>query len=163
MDNNDKNIDMIWTKKLLFMGVFVQENRLHAIMDRYLTGLTSKQWLLMVVADSFKELPDLSTLAKVLGCSRQNIKKLAVSLETAGYVELKASKNDARSLCVQITEKGKYIIDNSKNLEEKVHEAVFRDFTEKEIEQYYRLSDKMMKGFGYLEECFCELKEKGEM
>ena len=60
-------------------------------------------------------------------------------------------------------EKGKHIIVNRKNLEEKVHQSLFKDFTEQDIEDYYRLSAKMMNGFGYLEECFRELSERGEM
>ena len=156
-------IDIVWKKKLLFSGVFVQENRLHAIMDRYLKEITCKQWLVLVVADAFDAPPDLSALAKMLGCTRQNIKKLAVSLETAGYAALEQSEKDARSVCVRITKKGRKIINNSKNLEEKVHRALFRDFSEREIEQYFRLSGKMMNGFGYLEDCFREMKENGEM
>lgn len=156
-------IDIVWKKKLLFSGVFVQENRLHAIMDRYLKDITCKQWLVLVVADAFDAPPDLSALAKMLGCTRQNIKKLAVSLEKAGYAALEQSEKDARSLCVRITKKGKKIIDNSKNLEEKVHQSLFKDFSEREIEQYFRLSGKMMNGFGYLEDCFREMTENGEM
>ena len=159
----ENEIDIIWKKKLLFSGVFVQENRLHAIMDRYLQEITCKQWLVMIVADAYDAPPDLSTLAKMLGCTRQNIKKLAASLEKAGYVVLEPSEKDGRSLCVRITENGRKIIDNSKNLEEKVHGSLFRDFTDIEIEEYFRLSCKMMKGFGYLEDCFREMKENGEM
>lgn len=159
----ENEIDIIWKKKLLFSGVFVQENRLHAIMDRYLKGITCKQWLVLVVADAYDAPPDLSTLAKMLGCTRQNIKKIAASLEKAGYVVLEPSEKDGRSLCVRIAENGRKIIDNSKNLEENVHQALFRDFSDSEIEEYFRLSCKMMKGFGYLEDCFREMKENGEM
>ena len=94
----ENEIDIIWKKKLLFSGVFVQENRLHAIMDRYLKEVTCKQWLVMIVADAYDAPPDLSTLAKMLGCTRQNIKKLAASLEKAGYVTLEPSEKDGRSL-----------------------------------------------------------------
>ena len=163
MEYGKNEIDLRWKKKLLFSGVFVQENRLHAIMDRYLKEITSKQWLVMVVADAYDNPPDLSTLAKMLGCSRQNIKKLALSLEKLGFANLIPSESDGRSLCVQISEKGKQIIVNSKNLEEKVHQSLFKDFTDQDIEDYFRLSAKMMDGFGYLEECFRELTERGEL
>ena len=66
MEYGKNDIDLKWKKKLLFSGVFVQENRLHAIMDRYLKEITSKQWLVMVVADAYDNPPDLSTLAKML-------------------------------------------------------------------------------------------------
>ena len=73
-----KEMELLWKKKLLFSGVFVQENRLHAILDRNLNGITTKQWLLLVVSSSLPNPPDLTTLGKILGCSRQNIKKLAL-------------------------------------------------------------------------------------
>lgn len=163
MENGSSPLDAKWKKKLLFAGVFVQENRLHAIMDRYLKETSCKQWLVMVAADAFDTPPALSSLAKTLGCSRQNIKKLAASLEKLGYARLVPSEHDGRSLCVQITDSGKEIIGNSKNLEETVHESLFGDFSEQEVEEYYRLSGKLMKGFDRLEDCFRELRERGEM
>lgn len=163
MEYDNTELSMTWKKKLLFGGIFVQENRLHAIMDRYLREMSCKQWLVMVIADAYNTLPDLTSLAKTLGCSRQNIKKLASSLEKLGYVSLIPSPTDGRSLCVQVTDKGKVIINNSKNLEETVHQSLFRDFSEQDIEDYLRLSGKLMKGFGYLEDCFRERKEQGRM
>ena len=38
-----KEMELHWKKKLLFSGVFMQENRLHAIQDRNLNGMTTKQ------------------------------------------------------------------------------------------------------------------------
>lgn len=163
MEENKTNIDLSWKKKLLLSGVFVQENRLHAILDRYLQDMTAKQWLVLVVADAYDVPPDLSTLGKMLGCSRQNIKQLALSLEKAGFAALVPSKSDGRSLCVISTEKGKQVIANSKNVEEQVHQALFRDFTEEDIGEYFRLSAKMMKGLQYLEEFFRELAAHGAL
>ena len=72
-------------QKTVICGCVIQENKLHAIFDRY-NEMTSKQWLLMATTTSFTDAPDLSMLAKVMGCSRQNVKKLALSLEKQGYV-----------------------------------------------------------------------------
>ena len=54
-----EEIDLLWKKKLIFSGVFVLENKPHTILDRYLKGITSKQWLVLVVASSFPSPPDL--------------------------------------------------------------------------------------------------------
>lgn len=162
MEDRRSEVSTGWKKKLLFAGVFVQENRLHAILDRNLKEMTAKQWLLLVVADAFDAPPDLTQLARVLGCSRQNIKKLAASLEKAGYVTLRGGAGDGRSLCVEITDRGKVVIGNSRDLEDKVHGALFRDFSGDEIDEYFRLSGKMMNGFGYLEALFREvLRDEG--
>ena len=39
-------------------------------------------------------------------CSRQNVKKLALSLEKQEYVILEKSPKDARSLCVVMSKQG---------------------------------------------------------
>ena len=158
-----KEMELLWKKKLLFSGVFVQENRLHAILDRNLNGITTKQWLLLVVSSSLPNPPDLTTLGKILGCSRQNIKKLALSLEKEGFIKLTPSYCDKRSLCVSILDKGKTIIEDSKEMEYKVYGSLFRDFSEEDISEYFKLSEKFSKGIGYLEECFISLKEKEEI
>ena len=158
-----KEMELLWKKKLLFSGVFVQENRLHAILDRNLNGITTKQWLLLVVSSSLSNPPDLTTLGKILGCSRQNIKKLALSLEKEGFIKLTPSLSDKRSLWVSILDKGKTIIEDSKEMEDKVYSSLFRDFSEDDISEYFKLSEKFSKGIGYLEECFIALKEKGEI
>ena len=107
--------------------------------------------------------PDLTTLGKILGCSRQNIKKLALSLEKEGFIKLTPSLSVKRSLCVSILDKGKTIIEDSKEMEDKVYGSLFRDFSEEDISEYFKLSEKFSKGIGYLEECFISLKEKGEI
>ena len=54
--------------------MFIQENKLHAIFDRY-NEMTSKQWLLMATMTSFTDAPDLSMLAKSDGVFTTKCKK----------------------------------------------------------------------------------------
>lgn len=145
--------DIRWMKNLLFAGVFIQENRLHAVFDRY-NEMSCKQWLLMVVCNAFETPPDLSTLAEAMGCSRQNVKKLAINLQKDGYITLEKSERDARSVCVNKTEKGKEFSKYSTELGSLVHKEFFKEFSEKEIVQYFQLSIKMMNGINHLEEFF---------
>ena len=159
----EEDIDLLWKKKLIFSGVFVLENKLHTVLDRYLEGITSKQWLVLVVASSFSTPPDLSKVGKALGCSRQNIKKLALALEKEGMVSLIESESDGRSLCIHLTVKGRIILQNSKNLENKVYNSLFKEFTQDDINSYYSLSKKFNNGIDHLVKCFLDLKEKGEM
>ncbi len=162
MENSKKyenmGTDIRWMKNLLFAGVFIQENRLHAVYDRY-NQMSSKQWLLMVVSNAFETPPDLSTLAEAMGCSRQNVKKLAMNLEKDGYITLEKSEKDARSLCVKKTTKGIQFSKDNTELGTLVHQAVFKEFSEAEIRQYYQLSIKMMNGIEHLEAFFKERKK----
>lgn len=147
--------DLRWMKNLLFAGVFIQENRLHAVYDRY-NSMSCKQWLLMAVCNAFETPPDLSTLAEAMGCSRQNVKKLALQLEKDGYVVLEKPANDARALCVRKTQKGILFSQRNTELGNRVHSAMFREFSDSEVEQYYRLSIKLMHGIDHLEDFFKE-------
>lgn len=147
--------DLRWKRNLLFAGVFIQENKLHAVYDRY-NEMSCKQWLLMAVCNAFDEPPDLSKIAEVMGCSRQNVKKLALALERDGYITLEKSAKDARALCIKKTSKGLRFSKESSELGSKVHEAMFQEFTEEEISQYYELSKKLMHGIDHLERFFKE-------
>lgn len=160
MHNYDtRGTDISWMKKLLFAGIFIQENKLHAIYDRY-NEMSCKQWLLMAVCGAFDRPPDLSTLAKAMGCSRQNVKKLALHLEQEGYIVLEKSPADGRALWVRKTEKGEAFSKKNQELGTKVHGAIFQEFAPEEIEEYYRLSVKMMHGLEHLENFFKENRGK---
>ncbi|MDO5293502.1 MAG: MarR family transcriptional regulator [bacterium] len=151
--------DPAWIKKLLFVGVFIQENRLHAVFDRY-NDMSVKQWMLLSVCQAFEEAPDLSTLAETMGCSRQNVKKIAACLERDGYVILEKSLADARALCVKRTEKGMQYTKEREQFTKEVHKILYQEFTEEEVELYYKLSIKMMNGIDYLEEYFANSRTK---
>ena len=90
MEYEKMGINLQWKKNLLFAGVFIQENLLHSVFDRY-NEMSCKQWLLMSVLKAFDTPPDLSTVAKAMGCSRQNVKQLARPLEQEGYIRLEKS------------------------------------------------------------------------
>ncbi len=153
-------INQQWMKNLIFAGIFIQENKLHTVFDRY-NEVSSKQWLLMTIIASFDTPPDLTSLAGAMGCSRQNVKKLAQNLEKNGYVELCKSETDARTLCLKLTVKGRNFRKTMEKSAEDVHNVLFQDFTEKQIEQYYKLSIKIMKGIEYLDEFFKNSGMKG--
>ena len=52
MEYEKMGINLQWKKNLLFAGVFIQENLLHSVFDRY-NEMSCKQWLLMSVLKAF--------------------------------------------------------------------------------------------------------------
>jgi len=96
----------------------------------------------------------------VMGCSRQNVKKLALSLEKQGYVILEKSPKDARSLCVVMSKQGLRFRKDMEELTDEVHQALFSEFSNEEITQYYQLSIKLMHGIDHLE-VFFKNRQKG--
>ena len=115
----------------------------------------------MAVSASFDAPPVLTTLAGAMGCSRQNVKKLAVNLEKVGYIKLEKSDADARALCVKMTAKGMKFAEYMADVTDDVHAAMFGEFTEEEIRKYYQLSIKLMHGINHLEAYF-QNQRKGE-
>lgn len=145
-------------KNLNFASVFILENMLHAVVDRN-SEVPSKQWLILSASKMFSEPQDLTSFGHALGCSRQNIKKLAIQLEKDGYVSLIKSDKDARRLCIKVTEKGKRFNEKNTAISEAVHQCLFSEFTEEEIDKYFELSVKMMHGIKKLD-CYFKRGEK---
>lgn len=150
---SERGINLLWMKKLIFSGIFIEENKLHAIYDRY-NDLSCKQWLLLVITNAFDDNPDLTKLSNAMGCSRQNVKKIALNVEKLGLITLEPSKNDKRSILVVLTSKGRETIDKIEEMSEEIHNEFFKDFTDNEIETYYKLSIKIMNGIDNLNHYF---------
>ncbi|NTV64050.1 MAG: MarR family transcriptional regulator [Oscillochloris sp.] len=70
-------------------------------------GLTTRQWLLLALIEKAfpGQQPTLSEAARVHGSSRQNIKQLALQLESRGFLQLLADPDDQRALRLQLTDK----------------------------------------------------------
>lgn len=69
-------------------------------------GLTTKQWLLLaILARKEGEVaPTLSEAAQWYGTSRQNVKQIALQLESRGYLKLVIDPEDRRVLRLRLTE-----------------------------------------------------------
>lgn len=160
MENIDFGKDLVWMKRFIFAGIFITENKLHAAYDRF-GIITCKQWLLLAVLQAFTNEPDLSSLGEAMGCSRQNVKKISLSLEKEGYIELKNSNKDARRIVIHKTKKYFDFLKQMEEIGNKADEELFKEFTEEEIKTYYLLSKKIHLGIENVDEYF--QKKKKEM
>lgn len=91
----------------LFGRLFVLFQQLTRRVDDVLAplGLTSRQWLLLVVlVRAFPGVPPtLSEAAAVFGTSRQNVRQIAGQLAARGYLTLEADPTDARATRLVLT------------------------------------------------------------
>lgn len=155
----DFEADGDWVKRLLFANIFINENKLQTVFDRYHVEVTSKQWLLLAVANSFIVPPTLTEVGEAMGCSRQNVKKIAVLLEQKGYIKLTKDEEDGRILRIVITQK---FIEYSATLEErnsKVLEVVFKEFTKEQLDVFYENNEKLGRGIKALDAYFASVQE----
>ena len=70
-------------------------------------GLTSRQWLLLAILANNPpgSSPSLSEAAEKYGSSRQNVKQVALGLQSRGFVRLVPDAADGRTTRVELTER----------------------------------------------------------
>lgn len=97
---------------VLFGGAFVLANKLQAVADKTVEGLSTKQWFLLRNLSDFPDNPPptITMLAKETDTSRQNVRKMLEALQRQGYVVLRDSTEDHRSQMVEMTEQGAQIL-----------------------------------------------------
>jgi DNA-binding MarR family transcriptional regulator len=96
----------ITDQEYIFASMLLVANKMDTLLERALSkyNITAKQWFMLIVTvNAFKEAPTIKEIAKVMGSSHQNIKQLALKLETKGMVELQKDKKDLRATKVTLT------------------------------------------------------------
>ena len=83
----------------------------------------------------------LTSIGNLMGCSRQNVKKLALALEKKGFVHLQLSNNN--SVLVELTEEVQRYTEEIGERQMKALSLLFSDFSEDEIEQLFFLYSKL--------------------
>lgn len=142
----------------LFSSIFILQNRLQTACEKIQTDISMKQWLLLAMLEECPEPKTLTNVGRLMGCSRQNVKKLAVVLERKGYLSVTEAGN---TVCLAGTGK---IVDYSKEMDERrgtVLKLLFSEFSEDEIAQFYALHGKLYTGMERVEE-YTKILEEGK-
>ena len=87
----------------IFSSIFILQNRMQTAGEKLQTEISLKQWLLLVMTTCCPEPRTLTNIGNLMGCSRQNIKKLALTLEKKGFVRLLLEGNN--SVRIELTYK----------------------------------------------------------
>lgn len=95
--------------------------------------VTMKQYMLITLLQASSEPSNLSELAVKLGCSRQNIKKLAQSLAKNDYVQFHTGKQNA--VWFELTKKAWACKTRNQEIETSALKLLFQSFEENEISQ----------------------------
>ena len=135
--------------KAIFSSIFVMQNRMQTACEKLQTQISMKQWLLIAMALSCPEPRTLTSIGQLMGCSRQNIKKLASALESKGFVRLEQGGNN--SVQIELTEKAQQYFTHIADRQEKTVQLLFSEFSEQEIQQLFRLYAKLYAGIEKVE------------
>lgn len=117
----------LFDRNVKSLGIHHTQHRILMYISRHDGVISQKQ-----ISERFEISP-----AAVAG----TIKKL----EHNGYITRTVSENDNRYNDIQITDKGRKIIDDSRSFFIKIDKKTFENFTDEEVEQLMYLLNKMKK------------------
>ena len=138
-------------KKAIFSTLFIAGNKLQTLFDNHIPEISLKQFMLLSVVRQSEEPLTLTQLGNLLGCSRQNIKKLADVLRKKGFITIQQSPHDTRAMCICPTEKvNNYFINDFSEYQEKL-KYLFEVYTDKEIETLFILLSRLYAGIENLD------------
>ncbi len=144
------NCDTQHRVQAIFSSIFVLQNRMQTVGEKLQTEISMKQWLLLAMTKCCPEPRTLTNIGNLMGCSRQNVKKLASALEKKGFVRLMPGGNN--SILVELTEKAELYDKEINERRTKALRLLFADFSEKEIKQLFSLYGKLYAGLERIEE-----------
>jgi len=91
----------------------------------------------------------LTNVGNLMGCSRQNVKNLAIALQKKGFVNFIYGKNN--SVIIEITEQANEYLSSMAKYHTEVLNLLFSKFTGKEIVKFFNLQNKLLDGLGRVE------------
>lgn len=138
-------------QRAIFSTLFIAGNRLQTLFDNHIPEVSLKQFMLLSIVRQSDVPLTFTQLGAILGCSRQNIKKLADILAKKGFVAIRQSPRDTRAMCICPTEKVESYFQNDFAVHQQELNDLFTVYTEEEIETLFLLLSKLYAGIDQLE------------
>lgn len=138
-------------EKAIFNTLFIVGNKLQTIFDSRISEITLKQFMLLSLVRQSKEQLTFTQMGNLLGCSRQNIKKLADVLCKKGFITIQQSPRDTRAMCICPTEKVNSFFQNDFAKYQQELRYLFEVYTDEEIKTLFTLLMKLYSGIENLE------------
>lgn len=138
-------------QKAIFSTLFIAGNKLQTLFDNHIPEVSLKQFMLLSIIRQSREPLTFTQLGNLLGCSRQNIKKLADVLMKKGFIIIKQSPLDTRAMCIYPTEKVNDYFQKGFSQYQEELKYLFEVYTDVEIETLFVLLSKLYGGIENLE------------
>jgi DNA-binding MarR family transcriptional regulator len=113
--------------------LFSLSNRIQTIGDKEFADITMKQHFLMVALEMFENSPTLKEMAELIGCSYQNVKRMAGHLQKNGYLKIVQDCNDKRKLLLISTGKLEKMADSNQKKTVIFMSQLYKDISEEDL------------------------------
>jgi len=137
--------------KAIFSTLFIAGNKLQTLFDNHIPQVSLKQFMLLSIVRQSKGPLTFTQLGNLLGCSRQNIKKLAEVLVKKGFVTIEQSPCNTRAMCICPTEKVDTFFQEDFSGYQEELKFLFEVYTDEEIKTLFLLLSKLYEGIENLE------------
>lgn len=141
--------DTFCKKQALFASTFVIQNRLQTACEKVQTEISMRQWHLLAMTQICEKPKTLTNIGALMGCSRQNVKNLATALEAKGFIKFVYGANN--SVQIEITETANAYLSSMSERQNDILMNLFALFTEKEINNFFNLQNKLLDGLEKVE------------
>lgn len=138
-------------QKAIFSTLFIVSNRLQTLFDSRIPELSLKQFMLLSIVRQTERPLTLTQLGDMLGCSRQNIRKLADALERKGFVALRQSPQDPRALCLFPTARATEFYEHDFSGYQEELKYLFEVYTDEQLQTLFELLSKLYGGMENME------------
>lgn len=99
------NISSVSEEYGIYGMLFSLSNRIQTIGDKEFEDITMKQHFMMIALDMFEQPPTLKEMGELIGCSYQNVKRMAEHLQKERYLNIEKDSTDKRKLLLKSTGK----------------------------------------------------------
>ncbi|WP_286072694.1 MarR family winged helix-turn-helix transcriptional regulator [Faecalibaculum rodentium] len=137
--------------RAVFSMLFILTNRLQTLFDNHIPEVTLKQFMLLSVIRQADQPKTLTEMGTFLGCSRQNVKKLAEVLERKGFVSISRSPKDPRATVIAPAEKAdRFFREDFRKYQDELQE-LFTVYSADQLRELLWLLTRMVEGVDRLE------------
>ena len=140
-----ENID---DRYAIYGMVFSLSNRIQMLGDREFDNITLKQQFLMIALELFDEPPTLKEMGELIGCSYQNVKRMAVHLQKEGYLDMIQDAKDKRKLLLINTGKAEKTAELSGEKIADFMSILYRDIPQQDLRVVLSTLKKMDQNLG---------------
>lgn len=144
------NINQYTEEYSIYGMLFSLSNRIQTLGDKEFSDITMKQHFLMVALELFIEAPSLKQMGELIGCSYQNVKRMANQLEKNGYLIIQQDRIDKRKLLLVSTGKMNQIAEETKVAASKFLNSLYQDISREDLKVTLATLKKMDQNIGGL-------------
>lgn len=137
------------------VGQFIRLDRLHrrAIEQQVgEMGLHRSGHRLLMYLNRNQKMPSQAELARFLEISPPAVTGILKRLEAEGYIRRECSKEDNRNNVIQITDKGRAVLKDTRSRFDAVDSAMLKDLSDEDIALFCTLTEKMYNNLKAYEE-----------